>query len=121
MKEKRTIIQADAEKWDNRELGASQEHVGIVSDKTAAEIDDQLGLQAISIRLPKALIRDLKDIATRYEVGYQPMVRDLLSRFVQAEQKKYLLDELSKIEKAEENVENTEPVSEFLKGIRKKA
>lgn len=121
MKDNFAKILADAEKWDNRELGASEEHVGVVCEKTATQTDNQLGLQAISIRLPKVLIKDLKDIAARYEVGYQPMVRDLLTRFVQAEQKKYLLDQLSKIKNAEEEAESTAPVSEFIKDLKKQA
>ncbi|PLR40191.1 hypothetical protein CYR32_00150 [Chimaeribacter coloradensis] len=112
-------LSADSDKWDNRELGASEEHVSVVSDQAAAEADDQLGLQAISIRLPKALIRELKEIAQRYDVGYQPMVRDLLNRFAQAEQKKYLLEQLQIIKAAESEQEDTAPVSDFIETLKK--
>ena len=50
----------DADKWDDRELGASMEHAEVVPDNFSAEVDEQLSLQAISIRLPKSLIKDLK-------------------------------------------------------------
>ncbi|MDV5142411.1 hypothetical protein [Chimaeribacter arupi] len=110
---------ADSDKWDNRELGASEEHVQVVSEKAASGIDDQLGLQAISIRLPKTLIRELKEIAQRYGVGYQPMVRDLLNRFAQAEQKKYLLEQLRRLKAAESEQEDTAPVAEFIASLKK--
>ncbi len=111
----------NADKWDDRELGASMEHAELVPDSFSAEVDEQLSLQAISIRLPKSLIKDLKEIASRYEIGYQPMVRDLLNRFALAEQRKYLNDRLSRINELEGNRDDTAPVSEFLSDIRKEA
>jgi len=45
----------NVELWDNRELGASEEHVGAVN--LNLEIDESLGLQAISIRLQKDLLK----------------------------------------------------------------
>lgn len=115
------LIAKDAEQWENRDLGASEEHVAVVPDKEDAAIDDQLGLQAISIRLPKSLIAQLKEIAARHEIGYQPMVRDLLNRFAQAEQKKYLLDCLSQVQAAEKALDDTSPVSDFIENIKKQA
>ena len=111
----------DADKWDDRELGASMEHAEVVPDNFSAEVDEQFSLQAISIRLPKSLIKDLKDIASRYEIGYQPMVRDLLNRFALAEQKKYLNERLTRINELEDKQDDTVPVSEFLSDIRKEA
>jgi predicted DNA binding CopG/RHH family protein len=111
----------NADKWDDRELGASMEHAEIVPNSFSAEVDEQLSLQAISIRLPKSLLRDLKDIASRYEIGYQPMVRDLLSRFALAEQKKYLNERLARINELEGGQDDTVPVSEFLSDVKKKA
>ena len=40
-----------------------------------------LELKPISIRLPKILIKQLKFIAHMHGVGYQPLIRDILSRF----------------------------------------
>lgn len=111
----------NADKWDDRELGASMEHAEVVPETFSVEVDEQLSLQAISIRLPKSLIKDLKDIASRYEIGYQPMVRDLLNRFAQAEQKKYLNERLERISELENSQDDTAPVSEFLSDIRKQA
>lgn len=111
----------NADKWDDRELGSSMEHAELVPDSFSAEVDEQLSLQAISIRLPKSLIKDLKEIASRYEIGYQPMVRDLLNRFALAEQRKYLNDRLLRINELEGDRDDTAPVSEFLSDIRKEA
>lgn len=68
--------------WDSRELGASPEHVRVVSEAEASEIDDVMELQLISIRLQKQLIEDLKLIAKQEGIGYQPLIRQALTRFV---------------------------------------
>ncbi len=107
------------EQWDSRKLGASLEHAEAVSDAYSAEVDALVSLQAISIRLPKTLMKDLKDIAARYEIGYQPMIRDLLNRFALAEQKKHLSDRLSQLNETENNLDKTGPVSEFISEIKK--
>ena len=69
-------------KWDSRELGASTENVSVVSEAEASEIDDVMELQLISIRLQKQLIEDLKVIAKQEGIGYQPLIRQALTRFV---------------------------------------
>lgn len=110
----------NTELWGNRELGASEEHVRVA--KTSQSLDDKLGLQAISIRLPKTLIANLKAIAAHHDIGYQPMVRDLLSRFADAEMKQILIQQLKDIEEDEAQYkETTAPVSDFIANIRKKA
>ncbi|MEZ4534416.1 MAG: hypothetical protein R3D26_05300 [Cyanobacteriota/Melainabacteria group bacterium] len=68
--------------WDSRELGASPESVRVVSEAEASEIDDVMELQLISIRLQKQLIEDLKLIAKQEGIGYQPLIRQALTRFV---------------------------------------
>jgi hypothetical protein len=51
-KSKEELFLADADKWDYGELGRDDAHVK-VSGVKQTEIDDVLGLQVISIRLPK--------------------------------------------------------------------
>jgi len=68
--------------WDNRELGASEEHVRKASPQRKKELDDRLGLQTISIRLQKTLIEKLKDLAESDGIKYQPYVRQLLTKHV---------------------------------------
>ncbi|MDJ4485018.1 hypothetical protein LEJ20_23270, partial [Salmonella enterica] len=53
----------DAQKWDDRELGASEDHVEVASMAEMSAFNDALSLQAISIRLQKNLVSDLKSIA----------------------------------------------------------
>jgi hypothetical protein len=86
----------DSEKWDSKELGASMDHAVKVTIEEHEAITDALGLQLISIRLQKNLIEELKLIAKSHGIGYQPMIRDLLNRFVTAEKKKIMLDALEK-------------------------
>ena len=68
--------------WDNRELGASEEHVRKASPTREKALDERLGLQTISIRLQKSLIDNLKKLAEEDGIGYQPYVRQALMRYV---------------------------------------
>ena len=113
----------DAQKWDDRELGASEDHVEVASMAEMAAFNDALSLQAISIRLQKNLVSDLKSIAESYGIGYQPMVRDLLQRFVIAEKKQALRRQLDRLNEQEQihQQEDTVPVDEFIESIRKQA
>jgi len=75
-------IESTTEAWENRDLGASAEHVGVASAEHEVALDRALDLQSISIRLPKQLIDQYKLIAHFHGVGYQPLMRDILARFV---------------------------------------
>lgn len=103
----------DIKEWEEGELGKSAEHVRVSND--TKNLDDALSMQLISIRLQKELITNLKFIASHYSIGYQPMVRDLLNRFVNSEMKLILKEELQKLEKAATEAESTEPVNKFMK------
>jgi predicted DNA binding CopG/RHH family protein len=71
--------------WDDRALGAEQEFVGVADSSHEQALNDALELQSISIRLPKELIKNYKLMAAFHGVGYQPLMRDVLQRFVQPE------------------------------------
>jgi predicted DNA binding CopG/RHH family protein len=71
-------------RWDKKELGASEEHVKKVDHDENVKVDTSLGLQTISIRLPKKLIDELKRLARDDGIGYQPYVRQLLMQHVRA-------------------------------------
>jgi len=75
-------IETSAEPWDSRALGASAAHVATADAAHAQALDRALELQSISIRLPKQLIEQYKLIAHFHGVGYQPLMRDILTRFV---------------------------------------
>lgn len=68
--------------WESGELGADERYVRRADPKIEKAVDDALGLQSISIRLPKQLIEAYKHIAAYHGVGYQPLMRDILQRFV---------------------------------------
>jgi predicted DNA binding CopG/RHH family protein len=87
------------EAWDTRALGADEQYVVVADDTHEAALEEALELQAISIRLPKDLIRNYKLIADFHGVGYQPLMRDILHRFVKPALKE-ILEEQIKAEKA---------------------
>ena len=60
--------------------------------------DDSSEMQMISIRLQKKLVEDLKRIAKHYGIGYQPLIRQLLTRFVIAEAKQMMNDAIAHTE-----------------------
>ena len=72
----------DAELWESKKLGAAAQHARRVSSTKSKAVDDALGLQAISIRLQKELVEQLKELALRDGIGYQPYIRQLLTRHV---------------------------------------
>ncbi len=79
-------IEADADNWGpSGKFGNDGAHVKAAPPEAGQSLDDALELQAISIRLNKGLLRDLKHIAEWHGIGYQPMIRDLLSRFASSE------------------------------------
>lgn len=68
--------------WENGELGASEEYVRKASTSREQAVDNALDLQVISIRLQKDLIENLKVISKGEGIGYQPLIRQVLTRYV---------------------------------------
>lgn len=95
----------------------------VVPAEEAAKIDEELGLQMISIRLERQLLKNLKLIAQHHGVGYQPLIRDLLNRFARSEVALILNEQLEQLKKAEEEQVPMEPIDDFLarEGERKRA
>lgn len=75
-------IQDTPEAWDDRSLGADEKYVVKADQSHEAALDDAMGMQSISIRMPKQLIEHYKLIAHFHGVGYQPLMRDVLQRWV---------------------------------------
>lgn len=94
-------IESTEEAWDERTLGASEDHVIAAGDEHVVELDDALGMQSISIRLPKPMIEHYKLIAHFHGVGYQPLMRDVMARFIPGAIKEILEAEKEKAEKAQ--------------------
>jgi predicted DNA binding CopG/RHH family protein len=80
---------ADADKWDKRELGADAKHARRVSPERDEEIDAAiergLGLQPITLRLPKNLVEKYKMMAKKRGLSYQPYIRMVLTEHADAE------------------------------------
>jgi uncharacterized protein (DUF4415 family) len=87
-----TKIQSTSEDWENGRLGRDEAHAQSAPHELTRQVDESLGLQMISIRLQKELIEDYKRIAEFYGVGYQPLMRDALKRFAEAEFKKMAIE-----------------------------
>ena len=60
------------EAWESGRLGCDESSVRVAGPELESLVDESLGLQAISIRL----------IAAHHGGGYQPLMRDILQRFV---------------------------------------
>lgn len=71
--------------WESGVLGTSVEHAEAAPEDVERDLDEALALQMISIRLPRRMIDDLKFIAAREGLGYQPLIRRVLTRFTTAE------------------------------------
>lgn len=94
-------IDSTDEAWDERALGASEDHVVVAGDEHAVALDRSLGLQSISIRLPKQMIDQFKLIAHFHGVGYQPLMRDVMARFIPNALREILEAERTKAEKSQ--------------------
>lgn len=104
------IDESSIEQWDSRELGADEEHAK-KSVNNGESIDNSLELQMISIRMQKGLIEDLKDIAQLNGLGYQPLMKQVLKRFVEAEKKQMLRERASELRNMarREQIERDQP------------
>jgi len=81
-----TRIEVSADDWGPAgKFGNDPAHV--VHAEESKNVDEALGLHPISIRFPKELVRDLKAIAQLNGMGYQPLIRAVCRRFVDAEKK----------------------------------
>ena len=94
MSDKHKIEATDAA-WDSGQLGKDEEHVRVSKGVDEKSIDASLGLVPVSIRLQKSLITDFKMIAELNGIGYQPLMRQILTRFAEGEKKKIMRDRMA--------------------------
>jgi hypothetical protein len=106
---KKEKIIGTAEAWENGELGQDADHAVAAPVGLAQQIDDVLGMQMISIRLPKELIEEYKMIARVHKLGYQPLMRDALKRFAEGEIKKLAVQYANEKAAKEKAKSSTEP------------
>jgi len=77
-------IEGTAEAWENDLLGTDAKHAH-KSKLDNSVVDEAMDLQMISIRLQKDLLADLKKIAAVNGIGYQPLMKQVLRRYVDSE------------------------------------
>lgn len=117
----RTLDEGITERWENGELGRSDEHVVVASEALHIELDEALAMKLVSIRLPVTLIETLKMIAAHHGIAYQPMIRDLLTRFARSELQQIAHDLDSRMKAAQSSDESTPPVEAFIERERRAA
>ena len=84
---KKQKIVGSPEAWEEGKLGQDDAFVRPAPKELEQQVDEALCLKAISIRLPTELIDDFKFIASHHGVSYQPLMREALKRFADAEYK----------------------------------
>ena len=82
---KKTSIKGSVENWKKGRLGKDANFAKPAGAGIELALDEALELIPISIRMPKSLIGTLKMIAGHHGIGYQPLMRDVLTRFARAE------------------------------------
>ncbi len=117
----RTLDPAMTEKWENGEYGRSEEHVSVAPEDESLQLDSDLAMKLVSIRLPIPLIEALKAIAGHHEIAYQPMIRDLLTRFARSEIQQIAAELDSKMREAQAADDSTSPVEAFIERERRVA
>lgn len=105
------MIEGTDQAWEDGTLGASEEYVARAPAEIDAAIDAAIGMQAISIRLPKHLVDTYKLIATYHGVGYQPLMRDILQRWVKEGLKEIYEHQSMKSDEAQTRLDEMQKVA----------
>lgn len=107
-------IKGTSSAWESGELGEDEKYAKKANVEEST-LDEDLELQMISIRLQKSLIDDLKAFAKFEGLGYQPLIRRLLTRYVDSEKRmianRCIAKELQEMEEKEdikEQIDNQE-------------
>lgn len=88
---KKASIPSTTEAWEERKLGADAAHAKRAPQEIQDAVDEAIGMQAISIRLPKSTIDTYKALAKMHGVGYQPLMRDAICRWAEGELKQMII------------------------------
>lgn len=89
MSSKATIL-GTTDAWESGQLGTEKKHAKRAPVELEQAVEEAIAMQAISIRLPRGIIKVYKDLAAVHGVEYQPLMRDALCRFAEAEMKRLL-------------------------------
>ena len=85
-------IPASDEAWEEGRLGDDPKFAEVYAANIQPEIDEALAMKSISIRLPTSLVDTFKLLAEVHGLGYQPLMRRVLTRFAESEVKILLND-----------------------------
>lgn len=120
---KQPKIESTDEAWETGELGREEEHVKVSEGVNEVALNESLNLIPVSIRLQKSLVDDFKIIARLEGIGYQPLMRQVLTRFAHCEMKRIIRDVLEEqgLTREPDTDEQSEPATEPNSGRRKKA
>jgi len=105
-------IDGTTEAWENGDLGQDEQFVKVSQEIKQSALDESLELQMISIRLQKTLIDDMKMIAKINGLGYQPLIRQILARFVEGEKKMLLKQQYQELKQAEEDAKSDKSIGD---------
>jgi len=83
-------IEGTAEAWEDGALGLDERFMSGTDRVSSDLIDEAMELQMISIRLEKSLIADFKALAQLEGLGYQPLMRQALTRFAEGEMRRHM-------------------------------
>lgn len=108
------------EQWESGKLGTNRATVRVAGPEIEEMFDRTTAMKLVTIRLPIPLIDALKVIAEYHGVGYQPMVRDLLTRFALSEFQTIQDAQQRKLAAVQE-AETTQPVSNFMEREKRAA
>lgn len=78
-------IKGSTRNWEKGVLGRDPRYVKRAPHELECKIEESLSMQAMSIRLDRELIETFKQIARIHNMGYQPLMREALRRFADAE------------------------------------
>jgi hypothetical protein len=105
-------IDSAVENWEDGTLGRDLEFAAVASDADDAKrLDDSVGIKPVSIRLDEKMISELKFFAEMEGLKYQPLIRIVLHRWLQAEKKmyiKYRAEQALKDQQEMEDMDNEE-------------
>ena len=103
---------------DYESVGLDEAHVAVAPAELSVGIDDALDLQPISIRLQRDLLDNLKALAKLNGLGYQPLIRQVLTRWVDCELKHMLRERAAAVR---EPIETSNVETDLQPEMRKAA
>jgi len=93
---KKRKVRRFTDAWEIGDLDSNFRYARTADKKIGVQIDEALGLQMISIRLEQDLIESYKLLGAKYDMSYQPLMREALKRFVEGEFKLIASEALEK-------------------------